>query len=190
MEKETIEFRRSLRRDILFKRDSLTEEQQRRAAFLITERILGHQWFYGSDILLGFVNFGSEISTDAILQEALRKGKAVYVPRVEGKEMIFRRIYSFAELEAGYRGIREPGEDAPEFTYDAALTDRILMLMPGVAFDGARNRMGYGGGYYDRYLAKKEALTLRTIGIGHGCQLIDSVPVQDWDIKPYQVICV
>lgn len=185
-----MEFRRSLRRDLLVERDSLTEEQQRRAAFLITERILGHQWFYGSDILLGFVNFGSEISTDAILQEALQKGKAVYVPKVEGREMTFRRIYSLTDLSAGYKGIREPGGDATEFIYDTASANRILMLMPGVAFDRTRNRMGYGGGYYDRYLADKEALRLRTIGIGHSCQLIDSIPAQDWDIKPYQVICV
>jgi len=62
------------------------------------------------------------------------------------------------------------------------------MLMPGVAFDGMRNRIGYGKGFYDRYLFDKPALQLRTIAIGFKCQKVEAIPANDNDIKPYQVI--
>ena len=63
------------------------------------------------------------------------------------------------------------------------------MIMPGVAFDAGRNRIGYGKGFYDKYLQDKEALQLRTIAIGFGCQMIDAIPAEENDIRPCQVIC-
>ena len=65
-----------------------------------------------------------------------------------------------------------------------------MMLMPGAVFDKMRNRIGYGKGFYDRFLADKENLQLRTIGVGFACQLVEELPSEAWDIKPYQVICV
>ena len=57
-------------------------------------------------------------------------------------------------------------------------------------FDKMRNRIGYGKGFYDRFLADKENLQLRAIGVGFACQLVEELPSEAWDIKPYQVICV
>ncbi len=64
------------------------------------------------------------------------------------------------------------------------------MLMPGVAFDKYRNRIGYGKGFYDKYLQDKKELSIRTIAIGHQCQMVEEIPVMDNDIKPGQIICV
>ena len=115
MEKSPIS-KKVLRREVLDKRDAMSEEERRRASVLLTERILGHQWFYRSDIVLGFVSYGSEISTTEILEEALKAGKKLYVPKIvsvsetesevlcgnetiSGKtEMKFYRIKSLAEL--------------------------------------------------------------------------------------------
>lgn len=233
--------KKKIRKEMLQRRDALTEAQRREAAVLLTERILGHQWFYRSDILLGFAAYGSEISTEEILREALRQGKRVYLPRVltgqeerqttlsetarsrEEQQMIlpatvrdreerqavsreitayraerpkkprrmeFYRIDSFAELQPGYRGIPEPPWNGEQYVFSAGEEDRVLMLMPGVAFDPYRNRLGYGGGFYDRYLADQEELRLRTIGVGFRCQMTEQLPAEESDVKPYQVICV
>lgn len=241
----------NIRKNVLQARDALSEEEQTKAAILLTERILGHQWYYRSEILLCFVSYGSEISTRDILAEALKAGKEVYVPKVlrdgdrefgdnsqprpnppskpreaagefwravgkpwktenvypvksngrqksepgrepktESPQMAFYRITSLEELREGYRGIPEPSGETQEYIYTPELAERTLMLMPGVAFDRFRNRIGYGKGFYDRYLADKPGLQLRTIAVGHRCQMVEELSVTATDIKPYQVICV
>lgn len=185
--------KREIRRSVLALREGLGESERERGRVLLTERLLGHQWFYGSDSILGFVSFGSEIDTEGLLQEALRLGKKLFLPKVTGEEqglMRFYRVRGLEELREGYRGIREPSGESEEYEYTEAGAQRTLMLMPGAAFDRYRNRIGYGKGFYDRYLADKEALRLRTIGVGYRCQLVDRIPAQERDIRPYQVICV
>lgn len=185
--------KREIRRQVLALRGNLSDTERERARVLLTERILGHQWFYRSDTLLGFAGCGSEIDTEEILREALRLGKKVYLPRVTDEaecRMEFLRVESVEELEAGYRGIPEPDAGAEAYEYLAGETDRVLMLMPGVAFDVCRNRIGYGKGFYDRYLADKPDLQLKTIAVGFRCQMIEDIPCGEYDIKPYQVICV
>lgn len=180
-----------IRKRILMLRDRLGEEERRRGDLLMTERILGHQWFYQSKDFLGFASCQSEIGTWELLREALRLGKRVFLPRVAGEgRMTFFRIGGLEELTEGYRGILEPSGESEEYVYSEAGARETLMLMPGVAFDPYRNRIGYGKGFYDRFLADKEALRLRTIAVGYGCQMVEEIPADDRDIKPYQVICV
>ena len=191
------------RKQVLAMRDNLSQEERERGAVLLTERICGHQWFYRSDIILAFVSYKSEIDTRQIIEEALRLGKQVYVPRVEQadleqaccgetqSELVFYRIKSMTELSTGYKGIPEPAAIENErYLYDPEEAEQSLMLMPGAVFDKMRNRIGYGKGFYDRFLADKENLQLRTIGVGFACQLVEELPSEAWDIKPYQVICV
>lgn len=190
MNKQSETDKKALRKQILTLRDELAPKERQRASLLLTERICGHQWFYLSDVILGFVSYGSEIDTTGILQEAIAGGKQVFVPKVTGEDMIFYRIRSLEELEEGYKGIREPVGNTEVFEYCCEQSEKVLMLMPGAVFDKKRNRIGYGKGFYDRYLADKEALQLRTIALGYSCQQVDSLPCDEWDIKPYQVICV
>lgn len=182
--------KKQIRRRILDARDRLTPEERRRGAVLLEERICGHQWFYSSGMLLAFASFGSEIDTDGLIGEALRQGKKVYLPRVEGEELHFYRVWDLSELKGGYRGIPEPAGTSEEYCYREAEASGTLMVMPGVAFDGQRNRLGYGKGFYDRFLADKEALRLRTIAVGFACQLVEALPARAWDVRPCQVICV
>lgn len=196
-ENNLLEGKKRIRRQILKRREALSHEERERAVVLITERILGHQWFYCSDTLLAFAGYGSEIDTGEIIDEALRRGKKVYLPRVmtagpkgEAPEMEFFRIHCRKELQPGYRGIPEPSPEGERYVYRQGETSRVLMLMPGVAFDAYKNRIGYGKGFYDRYLADKEDLRLRTVGIGFQCQLVEKLPCDENDIAPYQVICV
>lgn len=185
------ERKNEIRKRILARRGELSPEERMRGTLLLTERILGHQWFYLSDFLLAYAGYGSEIGTEEILREALRKDKGVYLPKAqEDGRMRFYRIQSLEELRTGFRGIPEPSGETEEYLYSPSVAERTLMLMPGVAFDGYRNRIGYGKGFYDRYLADKPKLQLRTIGVGFCCQLVEEIPGEEQDVRPYQVICV
>ncbi len=186
--------KREIRKEALARREGLGEAERERGRLLLTEKLLGHQWFYGSDMILGFASYGSEIDLWELLQEALRMGKRVFLPKVtkEGPaaRMRFFRVRGREELVKGYKGIPEPSEGSEEYVYSEAAVRRTLMLMPGVAFDLYKNRIGYGKGFYDRFLADKEALQLRTIAVGYRCQLVDRIPQEEGDVRPYQVICV
>ena len=205
---EIHEIRRRIRRGALKARDALSSDERRRGSLLMTERILGHQWFYSSDIFLCFVSFGSEIDTNELLREAIRLGKKVYVPKVitssqkndmtfykddmhfYRSDMHFYRVTALSELSEGYKGIFEPTGMSEKYEYRAENASRTLLLMPGAAFDGFRNRLGYGKGFYDAFLADKEALQLRTIAVGFQCQMVEKIPEREGDIKPCQVICL
>lgn len=188
--------KKAIRKAALAAREALDGSERKKGALLLTERILGHQWFYGAEEILCFVSYGSEIDTGEIITEALRLGKRVYVPKVlQGDDktpqyMDFFRIEDMSQLKTGYRGIMEPSGDSERYVYTSKRAGRTLMLMPGAAFDSFRNRLGYGGGFYDRYLADKEALKLRTIAVGFKCQMVEAIPAESTDIKPCQVICV
>lgn len=182
--------KRKIRKEILLKRASLPIEQRKLSDLVIADRIIGHQWFYRADVVLGFVNYDSEISTIEILSEALRKGKKLFLPKIVDDNMLFYCIDSLDDLVEGYKGILEPKGDTEKFEYETYKEYRVLMLMPGVAFDIYGNRMGYGKGFYDRFLADKEVLQTYSIGIGYKCQQVEKLPVDEFDRKPYQVILV
>lgn len=189
----TVPAKKELRKQMLSLRDGLSAEDRLRGNCLITEKILGHQWFYKADILLCYVSYGSELSTLDILTEALRKGKEVYVPKVLGKgHMEFYRITSMSDLTAGFHGILEPIDGLEQFQYDLLEQNgkNCLILMPGVAFDSYKHRLGYGGGYYDRFLQDKPLLQTYSIAIGHAVQQCQQIPCEDKDINPYQILLV
>ncbi len=184
-----MESKEKMRKRILERRDALTPAERMRSEILVTERILGHQWYYKAGEILLFASCGSEISTRGIMEDAFMSGKQVYLPKVEGETMQFYRIAPDELLRKGYGGILEPsGEKEKRFCYDKNRRDAILMLMPGAAFDPMRNRIGYGKGFYDRYLADKP--DLHTIAIGFDCQMVAQIESCTTDIKPMQVICL
>ncbi|MDL2300725.1 5-formyltetrahydrofolate cyclo-ligase [Lachnospiraceae bacterium OttesenSCG-928-D06] len=176
----------NLRKDVLKLRDALTKEEQEKAAILMTEKILSHQWFYLAKKILCFSSIGSEIDTTQMIEESLRLKKEVYLPCVNGKNIDFFQINSLMDLQPGFRGILEPVNQERKYIYTGE-TDS-LMIMPGVAFDKMKNRIGYGGGFYDRFLSDKKMLQIHTIAVGFACQGVDLVPTTDTDLKPYQVL--
>lgn len=184
-----MESKAQIRKRILEKRDALTPAQRMRSELLVTERILGHQWYYKAEHVLLFASCGSEISTADIMEDAFRSGKTVYLPKVSGENMHFYRILKGEPLTKGYGGIWEPaGGGERLFGYKENDRESVLMIMPGVAFDPMRNRIGYGKGFYDRYLADKSGL--HTIAVGFDCQMVAGIESCEMDIKPMQVICL
>lgn len=192
--------KKQIRKSVLGLRDSMPVEERDKASISLTGHLIDHPWFYQSDKLLCFVSFGSEFDTTMVIEEALRVGKQVFVPKVMKKnnsmekkhsmeEMIFYCIQSFDNLQAGYKGIREPVKGCEKYSYDPK-DSNTLMIMPGVAFDRMNRRIGYGKGFYDRFLADKEALRRHTIAVGFACQMLEVLPEEEQDIRPCQIIVV
>ncbi len=184
------ETKSEIRSRILSVRNALTEEEREYAAILLREKITGHPWYFLSDTLLAYADYGSELRTGKLIWEALSAGKRVFLPRVEGENMAFYRIGDLSELARGYKGIPEPAGDTEPYSGGEDRAEGTLLLMPGVAFDRNRNRIGYGKGFYDRYLAENPALRQRSIAVGYRCQMLEELPREETDIRPKQVICV
>ncbi len=178
--------KRNIRKQILLERDRLSKEQRILEEEYVTQKVLTHQWYLNATDFLVFKSYGSEISTKSMISKALRDGKRVYLPRVlaDGEHMEFFRIESPSDVGNGYRGILEP-KGKEMFQYEACKKEQVLMIMPGVAFDQEGNRIGYGKGFYDRYLSKKEGL--RTIAVAFRCQMVEKIEKDPHDIKPMQV---
>jgi 5-formyltetrahydrofolate cyclo-ligase len=183
-----------LRKEVLEKRDAMSEELRREADALLKQRILEHEWFEKAERVLAFFPNGSEVGITELLEECLKAGKALYLPKVRGKELNFYRIEELSDLEPGFRGIMEPKGDSAVYFYNEETAketpDQDLLIMPGVAFDADNGRIGYGGGYYDRFLAGKDTLRNRSVGVGYACQMVEQIPAEDTDIRPCLVITV
>ncbi|MCI6553412.1 MAG: 5-formyltetrahydrofolate cyclo-ligase [Lachnospiraceae bacterium] len=177
----------NIRHCILRKRDALTAAEREEKSRRITERLLGTGQYQRAGVILTYINFKSEVGTEELIQAAWKDGKGVFCPRVQGDEMEFYQIFSMEDLCRGYMGIREPRTAGRQCFGEKELAGAApLMLMPGAVFDRERNRIGYGKGYYDRYLEKYPGLP--AIGICFCCQLTDWVPAGWYDKKPNMVI--
>lgn len=185
-----IETKSEIRRRVLQIRNALAEEERSRGGLRLTEEITGHPWYCASDTILCYADYGSEISTRELIRKALSSGKEVFLPRVEGENMTFYRIRDLSELVQGYKDIMEPRGDTESYSASEEQAGKTLLLMPGVAFDRYRNRIGYGKGFYDRFLAHNPELQGRSIAVGFQCQMLEKLPAEETDIRPCQVICV
>lgn len=139
--------------------------------------ILEEERIKNSNVISVFVSFGSEIDTLELISALLDAGKRVVVPFIKKDDsMVMKEITSFGDLSFTNKyGIKEPNSDAKEINKK----EIDVMLVPGLAFDKNNYRLGYGKGYYDKYLMGS---SIFTIGIGYKEQLVDSLPTDDFDV--------
>ena len=138
--------------------------------------------------VLVYMDYRSEVMTTGLVEELFKKGeKRVFAPRVEGMDIHFYEVHSMEDFESGYQGIREPKEDWEKlFTLQMMSEMKGLVLVPGAVFDRQRGRMGYGKGFYDRFLA--EYIGLNSVALAFSCQIAKRVPVEEHDIRPDLII--
>ena len=177
---------RLLRREGLRRRGRLSAVQRREAGHIIAERLYSLPVYRRCGVLLSYVSYGTETDTRAIIRRALEDGKAVYCPRVCGKDMDFYRIHALEELKPGFRGILEPMEGAKRF--EAEGMQETLVLVPGTVFDRSGHRIGYGGGYYDRYFGTGQTglgngQRPYLVGLCYACQREERIPSRPHDIE-------
>ena len=125
--------------------------------------------------IYGYLPYNQEVRTVPMLEQALKDGKKVAVPKVYGDEMKFLYLDDLSQVEKGYAGIPEPIADGP-----VADDDTALVLMPGLAFDPAGHRIGYGGGFYDKFLAAEP--NHPTLALCYEFQMLPELHTEEHDI--------
>jgi len=183
-----------IRRMALDKRNLLSLEEVAGKSEAIQKRLFSLERFEKADTVMAYMSFGNEVSTEQLIVQCLRSGKKIVVPRVEksmsdgsGGVVKSLGVYEIKEagkhMVTGYMGIVEP---------DASVLRKVdpleidFVIVPGVAFDIARNRIGYGGGYYDRFLRTLRPDCLKA-AVAFELQVFDSIPAAEYDL-PVDVI--
>lgn len=176
--------KKAFRKAMLLKRDAIPYENRIEADEARNERIQNWEVYQNAELLLFYVSYRSEADTLQLLKEALTEGRNVAVPKVVGTDMVFYRITEFSQLVEGYKGILEPDTEQTE-AITGDLPIRTILFVPGCAFDEKGGRMGYGGGFYDRFMEKYPDV-LR-VALAYEEQLVEAVPREAHD-KPVDVI--
>jgi 5-formyltetrahydrofolate cyclo-ligase len=142
----------------------------------ITEKVAALPAFRNAKRILAYADYNNEVVTRYLIEKAWQSGKEVAVPKVVGQEMIFYKLTDFSQLAPGYYGIPEPCEG------ECVEWEEALMIMPGVAFDRRNHRVGYGGGFYDRYLEQHPKV--ERLAVAFSFQIFEEVPTEPTDIMP------
>lgn len=171
---------RALRREKYRARLAMSKAEREKKSALICEKLWKLPEYQDADRLLVYVSYGAEVSTHELIRRALTENRKVYCPRVEGDKITFYRIFSFSDLRPGYRGIPEPEAGRERFEVNASgCHDRTVIIVPGTAFDPDGHRIGYGGGYYDRFLGEFPGSSRPfCVGLGFDCQLTKITPCE------------
>jgi 5-formyltetrahydrofolate cyclo-ligase len=151
---------------MLERRNGLAPEGIARLSRRVQESVTGSKEFKSAKVVGAYYAFGSEVKTDLILEKARALGKKVALPSVEVESLTFYELSSGKYLVKGRFGIMEPLPYGP--------VDKMeLLIVPGIAFDKKGYRLGYGKGYYDKFLARQGVFS---IGLGYSFQLLEGLP--------------
>ncbi len=171
-----------LRKQLRQERDLIPFAVRQSKSVSVARRLFDLPVLMGAKTVMGFISFASEVDTSLILERLLSHGKLVLVPRIDGARL-YPVIYDASlELERSEYGTMEPVEKR---TVPAELID--VVLVPGLGFDRRGARIGYGKGFYDKFLQTLPASTV-TIGIGFDEQIKDSLPEEDHDQRVEVVV--
>lgn len=172
--------KKDIRKSILEKRNQIVQKKWEENSRRIYEKVVTHPFFLDAEVIYCYVDYRNEVCTRDIIINAWKSDKKVAVPRIQGDTMTFHYITDWKDLKEGFKGILEP------LCMPEALDDTPLIIMPGVAFDRDCNRIGYGKGFYDKFLEMHPRCT--TIALSFELQLVEKVPTQDNDICPQILI--
>lgn len=173
--------KQELRAMIRQQKRAMTVEMIREKSRTLTEKFLATEQYRKARSVYGYLPYNQEVRTEAILEQALRDGKTVAVPKVYGDRMKFICLTDLSAVEKGYSNIPEPIADGPE-----ADDPQALVLMPGLAFDPAGHRIGYGGGFYDKFLADEPQHP--TVALCYDFQVLPQLRTEEFDIPVDLVI--
>ena len=170
-----------LRKGIRAQKRAMTEEQISSKSEELGRLFLRSEEYRNAKSIYGYLPYNQEVRTVAMLEQALRDGKRVAVPKCYGDEMRFIWMEDLSLVEKGYAGIPEPIADGP-----VADDETALVLMPGLAFDPQGHRIGYGGGFYDKFLAQEK--THPTLALCYDFQMVDHLETEEFDIPVDKVL--
>ena len=164
-----------LRAHIRSLKRAMTEEEIVSKSSRLTELFLQTEAYRNAKTIYGYLPYNQEVRTTSILQQALSDGKRVAVPKCYGDEMRFIYLEDLTQVAPGYSRIPEPIADDP-----VAHDPTALVLMPGLAFTQQGQRIGYGGGFYDKYLSAEPGHP--TVALCYDFQIQEQLPTEEFDI--------
>lgn len=170
-----------IRKQIIQERNRLSQKQVEQKSQSVFLRLISLLEYQNSNTIFTYVDCKNEVATKPIIRHALAHGKKVAVPKVNKKEMDFYYIQSLEELQPGNFGILEP------VTNQVAKPESACFIMPGVVFDLKLHRIGYGGGYYDRYLSSFVGDS-SVLALAFELQILPSIPYETFDISPSKLV--
>jgi len=159
--------KKAIRKKIIKLRKSLTSLDVMRCSRAVLEKVFNSEEYKNSSAVYTYFETENEISTHGIMRQAWKDGKTVAVPLCIGQNMEFIKIDSLDSVMPGFKGIYEP------FEGEVADDKNVLMIMPGIAFDHNFNRIGYGGGYYDRYINEHRDVNFTLMAICYDFQIME-----------------
>lgn len=163
-------------------RQALSNDDAALRSISILNKLFETEQYKQAECVYCYIDFRNEVKTMPLVRKALKDGKRVAAPRISDDDVMeFYYIHGHDELEEGSFGIMEPSMSCEQ----ASETD-ALMIMPGMAFDKENHRIGFGGGYYDRYLEREN--THFKIALAYQFQIFEQVPYEPHDICPDMVI--
>lgn len=165
----------TLRRQIREKKRAMTEAEIVSKSQQLGEKFAASALYKEAQTIYFYLPYNQEVRTIPMLERALREGKKVAVPKVYGDTMKFIYLENLDQIAKGYAGIPEPVNDEP-----VAEDKQALVLMPGLAFDPMGHRIGYGGGFYDRFLAEEPDHP--TLALCYDFQMLENLETEEFDI--------
>ena len=160
----------TLRKHFQLLRDSIAPATRKEWDQAILQHLTDHTVFEEASHLFTYLNFRSEVDTRSIIEAAWAVGKTVSIPRLKGDSAAMEAVpfHAWSELVPGTFGLLEPAS----YIAPLALPFGTLILLPGLAFDRNGNRLGYGGGYYDRFLSRPRLRCIKA-GLAYQAQITD-----------------
>ena len=172
--------KKQLRQEIISQRLQLSATEILEKSKQIQKKICSHPTFLNAPVIYIYIDYRHEVSTRLIIETAWKLNKVVATPKIIDGEMKFYQIHTFDDLATGTFGILEP------VTNECISNNEGLMIMPGVVFDINCHRIGYGKGFYDRYLNRYP--TLDKIALAFDLQIVDQIETESHDVNPQFVI--
>ena len=173
--------KKELRRTIRERKRAMTEAEIQERSQKLGALFLASEPYRKAKTIYGYLPYNQEVRTVPMLEHALRDGKQVAVPKVYGDEMRFIYLQDMSLVEKGYAGIPEPIADGP-----VADDATALVLMPGLAFDPEGHRIGYGGGFYDKFLSREPQHP--TLALCYEFQMLAKLETEEHDIPVDHVL--
>jgi 5-formyltetrahydrofolate cyclo-ligase len=173
--------KKELRSYIRQQKRAMTQEQIQEASARLAELFYQTPEYRAAKTIYFYLPYNQEVRTVPMVEQAWADGKQVAVPKVYDDEMRFIYLTDMSQVDKGYSGIPEPIADAP-----VANDPEALVLMPGLAFDKEGHRIGYGGGFYDKFLAAEPHHP--TVALCYAFQMVEQIPVDDYDIPVDRVL--
>ena len=167
--------KKALRAAIRQQKRAMTEEQIVSKSEKLGQLLAQNELYKNAKTFYGYLPYNQEVRTVSMLEQALREGKRVAVPKCYGDTMKFIYMDDLSQVAPGYAGIPEPIADGP-----VANDPTALVLMPGMAFDPQGHRIGYGGGFYDKFLAAEPDHP--TLALCYDFQMLPYLETEEYDI--------